>query len=155
MIDPLQKGAGSYNRPAVNASLGKTLTSLVTDTNRDLLTIPPDAAKMRPIDELTDNNVVFADWIKEFNEETAREKKDPKDDGFTIETPDLPQTPVKTYGAADVDPAFRVDDGTGDPASKGKRKINGKLILAVAVLLGGMYAVLSAPEAVTAVIAGL
>lgn len=158
MIDPLKRSSEVYNRPAVNASLGKTLTSLVTATNRDLLTIPPDAAKMRPIDELTDENVVFADWIKEFNEETAREnggKIDPKDDGFTIETPDLPDTPVKTYGSPKVDPAFLIDDGTAEAASKSKHKFNFKLMLAVAALVGGVFAVLSSPEAFSALIGGL
>jgi serine/threonine protein kinase len=158
MIDPLLKTSVTYNRPAVNASLGKTLTSLVTDTNRDLLTIPPDAAKMRPVDELTDQNVVFADWIKEFNEETEREtgKRDPRDDGYTIETPNgLSNEPVKGYGSAPaVDPAYLIDDGTADAAKAG-RKVNFKLIVAVAALVGGVFAVLSAPEAFSALIGGL
>ena len=159
MIDPLLKTGMTYNRPAVNASLGKTLTSLVSTTNRDLLTIPPDAEKLRPIDELTDKNVVFADWIKEFNDETQREtgKADPNDDGYTIDTPKgLSADPVKTYGSApEVDPAYLIDDGTSDAQAASKRKVNFKLIVAVAALLGGVFAVLSAPEAFSALIGGI
>ena len=159
MIDPLQKSVESYTRPAVSSSLGKTLTSLVSDTNRDLLTIPPDAAKMRPIDELTDKNVVFADWIKEFNEETAREnggKLDPKDDGYTIETPKgLSDKPVESYGGRKkVDPAFLIDDGT-DESKKSRKSPNVKLIAAVLVLVGGMFAVMSAPDAFAGLVSGL
>ncbi|MEL6641472.1 MAG: serine/threonine-protein kinase [Pseudomonadota bacterium] len=156
VIDPLQKASETYNRPAVNASLGKTLTSLVSDTNRDLLTIPPDAEKMRPIDELTDKNVVFADWIKEFNEETAR--VDPKDAGNTLETPaGLSSEPIKSYGGTrQVDPAFLIDDGSEDATGTTKRKkVNVKLVLAVLVLLGGLFGVLSAPDSVSAMIAGV
>jgi len=169
MIDPLQKAADTYNRPAVNASLGKTLTSLVTDTNRDLLTIPPDAEKLRPIDELTDKNVVFADWIKEFNEETAKEtggSADPNDDGFTIETPDgLSLDPAARHGGArKVDPAFLIDDG--DETTKGKRArrakakgerrpLNLKLMMAVFALIGCLFAVGSAPEAFATLVAGI
>ena len=150
MIDPLQKASETYNRPAVAPSLGKTLTSLVTETNRDLLTIPPDAAKMRPIDELTDRNVVFADWIKEFNEETAREINLAKDDGYTIETPKTaPNTPVVTYGAAAAPAAAKMEH---DAAPQRARKINTKLILAVAVLLGTVFAVMSAPDTLGAVL---
>ncbi len=155
-IDPLQKSSETYNRPAVSSSLGKTLTSLVTDTNRDLLTIPPDAAKMRPIDELTDKNVVFADWIKEFNEETAKER-DPKDDGYTIDTPKgLSDKPIKSYGGGrEVDPAYLIDDGTAESQSKQKRKISFGLVFAVVALLGGLFAAMAEPEAVTTVLAGL
>ncbi|MEL6571687.1 MAG: serine/threonine-protein kinase [Pseudomonadota bacterium] len=156
-IDPLQKTAESYNRPAVNASLGKTLTSLVTDTNRDLLTIPPDAGKMRPIDELTDKNVVFADWIKEFNDETVREH--PKEGGYELETPEgLSKDPSKSNGGAKyVDPAFLIDDGTAEMAAEAKkaRKTNFKLVFAVIVLLGGMFAVMSSPDSLTTAIAGV
>jgi len=169
MIDPLQKAADTYNRPAVNASLGKTLTSLVTDTNRDLLTIPPDAEKLRPIDELTDKNVVFADWIKEFNEETAKEtggSADPNDDGFTIETPDgLSLDPAARHGGArKVDPAFLIDDGgettKGKRARRAKAKgerrpLNLKLMMAVFALIGCLFAVGSAPEAFATLVAGI
>ena len=155
-IDPLQKSSETYNRPAVSSSLGKTLTSLVTDTNRDLLTIPPDAAKLRPIDELTDKNVVFADWIKEFNEETAR-VKDPKDDGYTIETPKgLSDQPIKSYGnERKVDPAYLIDDGTTEDTAKPKRKVSFGLVLAVAALLGGLFLAMSRPEIVSTALSGL
>lgn len=150
MIDPLQKAAETYNRPAVAPSLGKTLTSLVADTNRDLLTIPPDAAKMRPVDELTDRNVVFADWIKEFNEETARETNLAKDDGYTIEAPKaVSDAPVKTYGSAPAPNAQILEEEVAPAKS---RKINAKLIMAVFVLLGGLFAVMSAPDSLGAII---
>jgi len=148
-IDPLQKDATTYNRPAVSESLGKTLTSLVSETNRDLLTIPPDAKKMRPVDELSDKNVVFADWIREFNEETEREgglANDPHDDGVSMPTPVI------------EDLSAPVQRESGKPAkadaTKAARKgVNFKLVMAVLVLLGGLFGLLQNPE-LTAAFAG-
>lgn len=148
-IDPLQKDATTYNRPAVSESLGKTLTSLVSETNRDLLTIPPDAKKMRPIDELSDKNVVFADWIREFNEETEREgglANDPHDDGVSIPTPVIEDlsAPVQRESGKSA---------KADAAKAARKGVNFKLVMAVLVLLGGLFGLLQNPE-LTAAFAG-
>jgi len=151
-IDPLQKNADAYNRPAVSESLGKTLTSLVSETNRDLLTIPPDAKKMRPVDELNDKNVVFADWIREFNEETEREgglSKDPTDDGVSIPTPVIEDLSAPVYETSEK----KSRKQKKQKEAKARKPLNIKLIMAVIALLGGLFAVLDNPE-MTAALAG-
>lgn len=60
LIAPQSKHVKNYVRPVVNESFSMTLTSLVSEANRDLLTIPPTQMKVTPLQAHqanTSNNV--------------------------------------------------------------------------------------------------
>ncbi len=147
MIDPHNTHVEDYERPVVNESLGMTLTSLVSQTNNELLTIPPTALKKTPLEMLQENTAVdVADWIKEFNEETKN-----SGDDRPIELEDAPkfsgrfgrQKTIPPMSAMPRDPDFDMDE----PAKVAKR-FNFKLVGAVLGLLGGCYLALSNPQMV-------
>ena len=152
MIDPTNSHVENYVRPVVNEGLGMTLTSLVSETNAELLTIPPTALKMTPLEELQANTQMdVADWVKEFNEETVE-----SDDTGSLA--DIGVSQMKTRfrqpeHVATQTSAMNADDAElfGEPE---KKRFNPKLLLAIVGLLGGMYAVLTNPTMIMGLIGG-
>ena len=127
----------------VNESLGMTLTSLVSETNHDLLTIPPTQMKVTPLQALqanTSNNV--ADWVKEFNAET-------RDSAPNVSDPLVKQRTIPPTAALRPEIAYEDDGATKTPI---QRRINIKLTAAVIGLLGGCYVVLTNPDLVLGLI---
>ena len=152
MIDPNNTHVENYVRPVVNESLGMTLTSLVSETNRELLTIPPTPMKMTPLEALQANTSTdVADWVKEFNEETQHGA----DDG-AIELSDAPKFAGRFSKQKTIPPHNLLSDMEYDESvdttaqTPAKKRINVRLIAAVVALLGGFYAILSNPFTVLA-----
>ena len=149
MIDPQNSHVDDYERPVVNESLSMTLTTIVSETNRDLLTIPPTPLKKTPLETLQENTASdVADWVREFNEESQNSpddgaielKNEPKYAGRIARPQTTPPVSVNRHKARN--PAdFQVGP---DPVVK-KSRINLKLIGAVVGLLGVCYAALSNP----------
>lgn len=136
-IDPHNKHLENYVRPVVNESLGMTLTSLVSEANHDLLTIPPTQMKVTPLQALqanTSNNV--ADWVKEFNAET-------RDSAPNISDRLVKQRTIPPTAALPPEIAYEDDGATENPI---QRRINMKLTSAIIGLLSGCYAVLNNPD---------
>lgn len=157
MIDPHKTHVDDYVRPVVNESLGMTLTSLVSETNKELLTIPPTPLKKTPLELLQENTSEdVADWVKEFNEETRNGTGD-----GAIELDDAPKFSGR-FGRPKTIPPFKPMslDPTmvpqpmpeyHDPEAEAPRKkagLNLKLVMAVLVVLGGCFAALNNAETV-------
>ena len=116
-----------------------TLTSLVSEANRDLLTIPPTQMKVTPLQALqanTSNNV--ADWVKEFNAET-------RDSAPNVSDRLVKQRTIPPTAALRPEIAYEDDGATRTLI---QRRINMKLTSAIIGLLSGCYAVLTNPDLV-------
>lgn len=143
MIDPNNTHVENYVRPVVNEGLGMTLSSLVSETNEGLLTIPPTPLKQTPLETLQANtNMDVADWVKEFNEETIESAKNSDSDergmskmssrfrspeSIPLEVPAMSPEDAELFGQPD------------------KKKFSFKLALAVVALLAACFGVLSNP----------
>jgi serine/threonine protein kinase len=162
MIDPHNTHVDDYVRPVVNESLGMTLTSLVSQTNKDLLTIPPTPLKKTPLELLQENTSSdVADWVKEFNDETRNKQGDGSielDDGPTFKGRFLRQKTIPPFKPMSLDPTMvpQPMPGFEDQESRGRKKsgLNLKLVAAVLLRVAGCFAVLNNAEAVVQV-AGL
>jgi serine/threonine protein kinase len=148
MIDPNNTHVENYVRPVVNEGLGMTLTSLVSETNQELLTIPPTPLKMTPLETLqanTDKDV--ADWVKEFNEETAEKTRVARtEDGVASKMSSRFRSPDKIPLEVPKSSAEDAELFGEEP----KKKFSLKPTIAVVVLLAGCYAVLTNPAPVLA-----
>lgn len=155
MIDPHNSHVENYVRPVVNEGLGLTLTSLVSETNRELLTIPPTAMKLTPLEELKANTKVdVADWVKEFNEETAAQADH---DVPHEEAPQRERVRSRFRQPAHLQddvPTMSPEDAELFGETPSKKRFSPKLALAVVGLLGGLYAVLSNPAMIMGLIGG-
>ncbi len=157
MVDPHNTHVDDYVRPVVNESLGMTLTSLVSETNKELLTIPPTPLKKTPLELLQENTSTdVADWVKEFNEET----RNGVDDG-AIELDERPkfagrfgrQKTIPPFKPMSLDPTIVPQPmpeyhEEGPEQTKRSRGLNLKLVAAVMVVLAACFAALSNAEAV-------
>ena len=153
MIDPNNSHVENYVRPVVNEGLGITLTSLVSETNAELMTIPPTELKQTPFEQLqSEQKVEVADWVKEFNAETAAGGDAAADDDVvsTMSTRFAAPAPAAQAAAA---PHMSPEDAAlfGETP---KKKRSPKLLLAVVGLLGAMYAVLTNPAAIMGLLGG-
>lgn len=149
-IDPHNKHLENYVRPVVNESLGMTLTSLVSETNRDLLTIPPIAMKETPLQTLQANmsdNV--ADWVKDFNAETENGEDGAIASDANVSVGSSKQRAISPTATLSPETTCEDNGVTKKPIQRG---INIKLIAAVIGLLGGCFVVLNDPDLILGLI---
>jgi serine/threonine protein kinase len=154
MIDPHNTHVDDYVRPVVNESLGMTLTSLVSETNKELLTIPPTPLKKTPLELLQENTSEdVADWVKEFNEETQNGSGD-----GAIELHDAPKfsgrftrqktMPPSAHKLSDANYEMEAEVAHAQVTQAPKKGMNLRLLGAVLVVLGGCFAAMTNAEAV-------
>jgi serine/threonine protein kinase len=143
-IDPHNKHLENYVRPVVNESLGMTLTSLVSETNRELLTIPPIPMKETPLQALQSNmSENVADWVKEFNAETKNGEDRAKASDSNVSVGSSKKRTMSPTATLSPETTYEDNSVTKSPI---QRRINLKLIAAVIGLLGGCFAVLNDPD---------